>query len=77
VLGTSESHLPEPVQTKCESGEILMSNEHDQFTGRAQLPDGTELTMQGTIMECANWADNVIRANGICNIDIRIIKQEG
>ena len=54
-----------------------MSNEHDQFTGRAQLPDGTELKMQGTIMECANWADNVIRANGICNIDIRIIKQEG
>ena len=54
-----------------------MSNEHDQFTGRAQLPDGTELSMQGTIMECANWADNVIRANGICNIDIRIIKQEG
>ena len=54
-----------------------MNNDGDLFRGTAKLPDGTELTMQGTIMECANWADNVIRAHGICNIDIRIIKQEG
>lgn len=54
-----------------------MSNEGDLFRGTAKLPNGMELTVQGTIMECANWADNVIRSEGICMIDIRIIKQEG
>lgn len=52
-----------------------MNNDGDLFRGTAKLPNGTELTIQGTIMECANWADNVIRSEGICSIDIRIIRE--
>ena len=35
-----------------------------QYTGTASLGDGRELRVSGSILECANWAENVIRANG-------------
>lgn len=33
----------------------------DIYTGTAKLSDGTEVQITGSIMECANWADNMIR----------------
>jgi len=42
------------------------------YTGQARLEDGRVIEMTGTIMECANWCDNVIRENdGEITIDIR------
>ena len=33
------------------------------YRATAALNDGREISTQGTIMECSNWADNVIRSN--------------
>lgn len=44
----------------------------DIYEGRAKLADGSEYIVQGTIIECATWADNIIRSNsGDITIDIR------
>ena len=42
------------------------------YHATAKLEDGRQMDITGTITECAEWADNLIRANGgaIC-IDIR------
>lgn len=46
----------------------------DIYTGTAKLADGQEYQVQGTIIECAAWADNIIRSNdGNITIDIRRI----
>ena len=49
----------------------------DQFSAVAWVDGKRELKTSGTLMECANWADNVIRSNGICRIDINIIRDGG
>lgn len=42
------------------------------YKGTAKLADGQTLEICGTIQECANWADNIIRANqGEIIINIR------
>jgi hypothetical protein len=42
------------------------------YTGIAVLKDGKIVTVHGTIQECANWADNIIRENHEeIKIDIR------
>ena len=43
----------------------------EMFHGEAKLEDGRTLTADGTLMQCANWADNVVRAEGACEIEIR------
>lgn len=44
----------------------------DMYYGIAKLPDGKEVRITGTILECANWADNMIRnADGEVIIEIR------
>lgn len=35
----------------------------EEYKGTAVLNDGQELEIFGTIMECANWSDNVIRSH--------------
>lgn len=42
------------------------------YHATAKLEDGRQMDITGTITECAEWADNLIRVNGgaIC-IDIR------
>lgn len=42
------------------------------YRATAKLEDGRQMDIIGTITECAEWADNLIRVNGgsIC-IDIR------
>lgn len=47
---------------------------NEQYTGTASLPDGTEVNTSGTIAECANWADNIIREFG-GDIRIEIIQK--
>ena len=46
-----------------------------QYEAVAVLPDGRTLTVTGTIQQCSNWADNVIRVNGECTITIREAKK--
>lgn len=44
----------------------------------ANLPDGKKLVFKGTIMQCSDWADHVIRDHGACEITIRrVIKLGG
>lgn len=50
---------------------------NDIFHAVANLPDGRKLEIEGTVMECSNWADNVIRVNGVCEITIRRIFKAG
>ena len=42
----------------------------------AKLSDGRTLQVKGTIQDCANWSENVIRANG-GQIEIQIVQIEG
>ena len=35
-----------------------------EYRAVAELSDGKQLQVTGSIMQCANWAENVIRANG-------------
>lgn len=45
------------------------------YTGIACMADGSTVCMEGTLQECANWADNIIRA---AEQEITIvIKQKG
>ena len=48
----------------------------DQFSAVAWVDGKRELKIRGTLMECANWADNVIRANGACWIEINMIREK-
>jgi len=48
----------------------------EMFHGEAKLEDGRTLTADGTLMQCANWADNVVRAEGACEIEIRRANDE-
>lgn len=47
----------------------------DRYTAVMKTEDGRELTIHGTIMQCANWADNMIRQNAPCTI--QIIREDG
>ena len=47
------------------------------YTADATLSDGRHITITGTITDCANWADNIIRSNdGSIKIDIRKMEDE-
>lgn len=46
------------------------------YTATAKLEDGRILTASGSIQQCANWCENVIRANP-GRVDIEIKKVEG
>ena len=46
-----------------------------QYEGVAVTRDGKRIEITGTIMECANWADNVVRVEGECDISITEIDQ--
>lgn len=42
------------------------------YEGKATLTDGRTVEITGTITECAEWADNIVRENGgSIRIDIR------
>lgn len=41
-----------------------------QYVGIAVMKDGRRIEITGTIMECANWADSVVRVEGECEISI-------
>ena len=43
----------------------------EHCTAVARMKDGREIMMTGTMAECSNWADNVIRAGGYEEINIR------
>lgn len=49
---------------------------NERYSGSAVLPDGTEITVTGTIQAVANWADNVIRLSEE-GITINIVRLEG
>ena len=51
-------------------------SEYDRFRGTITMEDGRRIEGAGTLMELANWADNVIRSNGSCEIKIIKIKPE-
>ena len=43
----------------------------DTYKAEMRLPDGgVSASVTGTIQECSNWADNVIRSTGECTINI-------
>ena len=42
----------------------------DQYTATACFPDGRTITSTGSLQQVSNWADNIIRANGCCEIFI-------
>lgn len=48
-----------------------------QFTATAHLPDGKTLSTSGTIMECAEWADNIIQTEHVYEIEIRRAQENG
>ena len=50
-------------------------NEIEMYVATLSASDGTELTISGNIMQCANWADNMIRQNAPCTI--QIMREEG
>ena len=41
----------------------------------AKLPDGTEISTEGNLKECAAWADQIIREQ-VGGIQISIIRKE-
>ena len=41
-----------------------------QYVGVAVTKDGRRFEITGTIMECASWADNIVRIEGECSISI-------
>lgn len=46
------------------------------YKGEATLPDGKKIEVIGTITQCANWADNVIRAgNGDVQIKVTALPE--
>ena len=48
----------------------------DRFLAEARLEDGRTLTTTGTLMECAYWADNILRAEEFKEIDITVIRKD-
>ena len=49
-------------------------NEIEMYVATLSASDGTELTISGNIMQCANWADNMIRVHSPC--EIRIVRED-
>lgn len=49
----------------------------DVYSAEAHIDGGSVLSVEGTIAQCANWADNVIRCEGACTIDIRRKDRKG
>lgn len=46
----------------------------DSYKAELKFPNGTvKSSVTGTIQECSNWADNVIRSTGECIINIKRI----
>ncbi len=43
------------------------------YAGIAVMIDGTTRIISGTLMECAEWADNVMRENEIKEIVIKVV----
>lgn len=43
------------------------------YAGIAVMADGTTQIISGTLMECAEWADNVRRENEIKEIVIKVV----
>lgn len=54
----------------------VTKNGFERYSGRAVLPDGTEITVMGSLQAVANWADNVIRLSET-SITINIERMEG
>lgn len=54
----------------------MAKNGFERYSGRAVLPDGTEITVMGSLQAVANWADNVIRLSET-SITINIERMEG
>lgn len=49
----------------------------ETYHGTATLKDGRVIEVDGTLMSCSNWADNVIRAEGDCQISVIRIDDAG
>ena len=45
-------------------------NAERQYTATCVTADGKQMSIEGTIQQCSNWADNVIRASGACSITV-------
>ena len=50
---------------------------NDVYEAVMRLEDGRVLRTTGNIMQCSNWADNMIRIYGGCRIDIKRIEVTG
>ena len=46
-----------------------------KYIGTAHMPYG-DIMFAGSIIECARWADSVIREEGCCEIEIREVKRK-
>lgn len=44
--------------------------DNTEYFGKAIIRGGRILTAKGSIQQLSNWADNIIRFNGSCNIEI-------
>ena len=48
-----------------------------EYKGTADLCDGRQIDVEGTLQQCANWAENVIRASdGEVSIQITRVDEE-
>lgn len=49
---------------------------NDEYEAVMTAEDGSVLKVTGTIMQCANWSENMIRQHGGGQIDIRRLEVE-